>query len=167
MTSLDDLLACGLTDLYESERLLVPVLTKMSMMATSPELQRAFETHRAETAGHVERLVRIFRSIGAKRRRGGTSAGIAGIVAENEHLLKRKADPDVRDAWLIAAAQRAEHLEIATYGTLRTYAEILGHQHAAELLQQTLDEEKAADEKLTQIARRFVNVRSIRTLRSA
>jgi ferritin-like metal-binding protein YciE len=164
MTSLDDLLAYGLTDLYQSERLLVPVLAKMSLMATSPELQRAFEAHRAETEGHVDRLVRVFRSIGAKRRRGGTSAGVAGIVAENEHLLKRKADPDVRDAWLIAAAQRVEHLEIATYGALRTYAETLGHQQAAALLQQTLDEEKATDEKLTQIAKRFVNLQSIRTL---
>ena len=167
MRSLDQLLVYGLTDLYESERLLVPALSKMSARASNPELRRAFDAHRDETEGHVDRLARVFRSIRAKRRRGGRSAGIAGVIAENEHLLARKADPDVRDAWLIAGAQRVEHVEMATYGSLRTYAETLGFAEAAALLQQTLDEERAADEKLTRIAMRFVNPQSARADRSS
>jgi ferritin-like metal-binding protein YciE len=159
--SLEQLLVNELSDLYASEQLLVPRLERMGFQAANPELKAAFEQHRLETVGHVERLARVFRSIGARRKRG-TSDAIAGVIAETERLVKRKMDPDVRDAWLIAAAQRIEHIEIANYGTARTFAETLAYTHAAQLLQQTLDEERRADEKLTRLAEAFVNPQSMR-----
>ena len=164
--SLEQLLVHGLTDLYHAEHQLVPALDWMRARASNEELEKAFDHHRYETEGHIERLERVFRSVGAKPRRG-TSAAIAAIVADGEKLLSRKMDRDVCDAWLIATAQRVEHLEIANYGTVRTYAETLGYTYAAQLLQQTLEEEKATDEKLTHLAERFVNPQSIRTLRPA
>ena len=126
-------------------------------------MKKAFETHYLETAIHVDRLERVFRAVGARRRRGGNAAGLAGIIADADHLLRRKVDPDVRDAWLIATAQRIEHVEISAYGTARTYAEMLGFDRAARLLQETLEEERATDEKLTRLARGFVNPQSIRS----
>jgi ferritin-like metal-binding protein YciE len=164
--SLEHLLVHGLSDLYHAEKQLLPALHRMSADASNAELQKAFEQHRFETEGHVERLDRVFRSVGAKPRRGAAGA-VAAIIAQGERLLKAKVDPDVRDAWLIATAQRIEHLEIATYGTVRTYAETLGYTYAAQLLQQTLEEGRAADEKLTHLAQRFVNPQSIRTARPA
>jgi ferritin-like metal-binding protein YciE len=159
--SLEQLLVRGLTNLYQAERQLVPALERMRLQASNEDLQKAFDHHAYETRGHVERLERVFRSVGA-RPRGGSSAVIAAIESEGARLLSRKVDPDVRDAWLIAMAQRIEHLEIADYGTVRTYAETLGYTYAAQLLQQTLEEEKATDEKLTNLAERFVNPQSIR-----
>ena len=97
----------------------------------------------------------MFRAVGARPRRSGNAEGLAGIVADSDHLLKRKVDPEVRDAWLIATAQRIEHIEISGYGTARTYAEMLGFDRAARLLQETLEEERATDEKLTRLARGF------------
>jgi ferritin-like metal-binding protein YciE len=135
----------------------------MAAQASDPELMKAFETHYLETAIHVDRLERVFRAVGARPRRGGNAEGLAGIVADSEHLLKRKVDPDVRDAWLIATAQRIEHVEISAYGTARTYAEMLGFDRAARLLQETLEEERATDEKLTRLARGFVTPQSIRS----
>jgi ferritin-like metal-binding protein YciE len=164
--SLESLLIHGLSDLHRAEQQLLPALQRMSAAASNPELQKAFHHHRYETEGHVERLERVFRSIGAKPTSGGSEA-IAGLVAEGERLLKGKVDPDVRDAWLIATAQRIEHVEIATYGTVRSYADILGYTYAGQLLQQTLEEERAADAKLTHLAERFVNPQSIRTTRPA
>ena len=161
-SSLEQLLVKEMSDLYATEMRLLPALQRMSRLATNPDLKRAFEHHRIETAGHVERLARAFRSIGARRRRGASDA-VSGVVRESDRVLKRKVDPDVRDAWLIATAQRAEHIEIANYGTARTFAETLGFTHAAELLEETLEEERAADEKLTRLAERFVNLRSIRS----
>ena len=160
--SLDQLLVHGLTDLYRAEHQLVPVLEGMRAQASNEELAQAFAHHRNETEGHIERLERVFRSVGARPKRG-SSAAIAAIVTDGERLLGRKVDRDVRDAWLIATAQRVEHLEIANYGTVRAYAETLGYTFAAQLLQQTLDEERAADEKLTHLAERFVNPQSIRS----
>ena len=162
VTSLQQLLEKELRDLYAIEQQLVPALERMSAKATNPELKQAFDQHRVETLGHVERLERVFRSIGTKPRRGDYDA-VAGVMAEAERLLKRKVNPDVRDAWLIASAQRIEHIEIANYGTARTFAETLAHTQAAHLLQQTLEEERTADEKLTHLAERFVNPQSIRT----
>jgi ferritin-like metal-binding protein YciE len=164
VNSLHQLLIHGLNDLYRDEHQLLPALQRMSAKASNPELQKAFEHHRLETEGHVERLERVFRSVGAKpKSRKGSSDAVAAIVAEGERLLKARAAHDVRDAWLIATAQRIEHIEIATYGTVRTYAETLGFTYAADLLQQTLEEERAADEKLSNLAERFVNPQSIRT----
>ena len=161
VNSLHQLLLKELSDLYASEKLLIPALARMSAKATTPELKQAFDRHRVETVGHLERLERVFRSIDAKPKRGAYD-GIAGVIAEAERLMKRKLDPDVRDAHLIASAQRVEHIEIANYGTARTFADTLAFTQAAHLLQQTLEEEKRADEQLTKLAERFVNPQSIR-----
>ena len=162
VSSLQQLLVYGLNDMYRSEQQLLPALKRMSARTSNPELQKAFEHHRFETEGHVERLERVFRSVGAKTKTPKAPGTIAAIVAESDRLLKAKADPDVRDAWMIATTQRIEHVEIASYGTLRTFAETLGYTYAADLLQQTLEEERAADERLTQLAERFVNPQSMR-----
>lgn len=159
--SLEQLLAHGLTELYHGEHQMLPALARMRQQASNEDLERAFDHHHYETQGHIERLQRVFRSIGLRPRRG-TSAAVTAIVGDGERLRARKVDRDVRDAWLIATAQRIEHLEIANYGTVRTYAETLGHTFAAQLLQQTLDEERAADERLTKLAERFVNPQSMR-----
>ena len=161
VNSLQQLLIKELSDLYASEKLLVPALARMSAKATNAELKQAFDMHRVQTVGHVERLERVFRSIKARPRRGAYD-GVAGVIAEAERLMKRKLDPDVRDAHLIASAQRVEHIEIANYGTARTFAETLAFTEAAHLLQQTLDEEKRTDEQLTMLAERFVNPQSVR-----
>ena len=163
--SLEQLLVHGLTDLYRIEHQLVPALDWMRRQASNEELEKAFDHHRYETEGHIERLERVFRSVGAKPKRG-TSAAVAALVSDGERLLSRKVAPEVRDAWLIASAQQLEHLEIASYGTVRTYAETLGYTYAAQLLQHTLEEEKATDEKLTHLAERFVNPQSIRRTRA-
>jgi ferritin-like metal-binding protein YciE len=159
--SLEQLLIHTMGELYKTELTLMPALERMRAAATNPDLASAFEQHRRETEVQLDRLERAFRSIGAKPKRG-ISESVAAIVAEGERLLKRKVDPDVRDAWLIATAQRAEHLEISGYGTARTFAQTLGHTYAAGLLNETLEEERATDEKLTRLAERFVNLQSIR-----
>ena len=156
VSSLDQLLRHGLVDLYRTETQLVPVLDHMARQARNEELAQAFTQQRVETEGHIDRLHRVFKSIGVKPARG-SSAAVEALVAEGQRLMARHMDRDVRDAWLIATAQRVGHLEIANYGTARTYAELLGHNYAAQLLQQTLDEERAADTRLTQLAERFVN----------
>jgi ferritin-like metal-binding protein YciE len=161
VNSLHTLLIHGLADLYDGERQLVPVLDRMRMRSSNEDLARAFEQHRAETEAHLDRLIRVFRSVGARPTRH-TSTALSAIVEDGERLLSRKVDRDVRDAWLIATAQRVEHLEIANYGTVRTYADLLGFVQAAQLLQQTLEEERATDEKLTRLAERYVNPQSIR-----
>ena len=161
VASLEQLLIHTMGELYKTELTLVPALERMRAAATNPDLASAFEQHQRETEVQLDRLERAFNSIGAKPKRG-TSESVAAIVAEGERLLKRKVDPDVRDAWLIATAQRAEHLEIAGYGTARTFAQTLGHTYAAGLLNETLEEERATDEKLTRLAERFVNLQSIR-----
>ena len=164
--SLDALLVHALDELYQGEQQLVPALHRMAAQASDPELKKAFKTHSLETAIHVDRLQRVFQAVGAKLcRRRGKTAGLGGLIADADHLLKRKVNPDVRDAWLIATAQRIEHVEISAYGTARTYAEMLGFDHAARLLQETLEEERTTDEKLTRLARGFVNPQSVRSPR--
>lgn len=160
--SLEQLLVHGLADLYETEQQLLPALDRMRQLAWSEDVEHAFAQHRVETEGHIDRLERVFRSIGSRPRRGSASA-VEAIIEDGEKLLSRKVDRDVRDAWMIATAQRIEHFEIANYGTVRSYAETLGFTFAAQLLQQTLEEERAADEKLTRLAERFVNPESTRT----
>ena len=157
--SLERLFIHLMGELYQTERDLVPALAMMAGKATDPDLRAAFEQHRLETVRHVERLERMFRSIGNKPKARGSSV-VAMITAEGARLLKRGVDPDVRDAWLIAIAQRIEHHEIAGYGTARAYAATLGHLDAVQLLQETLEEERMADEKLTRLAERFVNDRA-------
>jgi ferritin-like metal-binding protein YciE len=162
LSSLEGLLVHGLSDLYRTEQLLLPALDRMRQQASNEELEQAFTQHCIETEGHIDRLQRVFRSVGAKPKRG-SSKSVAAIIAEAERRLARKADADVRDAWLIAAAQRIEHLEIANYGTARAHAETLGFTYAAQLLQETLEEERATDEKLTRLAERFINPQSVRS----
>jgi ferritin-like metal-binding protein YciE len=165
--SLEHLLTTGLAELYEAEHQLIPALDRMRRHATNPDLQQAFARHLRETEGQVERLRRVFRSLERKPKAAGTAAGVPRIIAEGERLLKGIRAADLRDASLVATAQRVEHVEIATYGTLRTYAETLGYTYAAQLLQQTLEEERAADETLTRLAERFINPHAVRAARLA
>ena len=138
-------------DLYNAEKQLVKALPKMAKGAESDELRDAFEKHLEETEGQVTRLERVFELLDEKPR-GKHCAGMAGIVEEGSEKLQEDMEGSVLDACLIASAQKVEHYEIASYGTLATFAEIMGHQDAKDLLGQTLDEEKEADEKLTQVA---------------
>lgn len=146
-------------ELYQTERDSVPALAVMAAKASDPDLRASFEQHRLETEAHVERLERVFRSIRHTPKARGSGV-VPMITAESARLLKRRVGPDVRDAWLIATAQRIEHHEIAGYGTARAYAATLGHAAAVTLLQETLEEERMADEKLTRLADRFVNSRA-------
>lgn len=161
MTTLEDLYTDMLKDLYSAEKQLVKALPKMAKAAQSSDLQRAFQEHLRQTEGHVERIERIFSELGGSPR-GKKCMGMEGLVEEGSEVMSQKADPDVMDAGLIAAAQKVEHYEIGSYGTVRTWAERLGYNNAAKLLQQTLDEESAANEKLTQIAESHVNMEASR-----
>jgi ferritin-like metal-binding protein YciE len=129
----------------------------MEERASNDELKRAFHSHLEETRGQVSRLEQVFEKCGEQPDRK-TCVAMKGLIAEGEEILKAKGDNDVIDAGLIAAAQRVEHYEIAGYGTVRTLAQRLGFEDQARLLQQTLDQEGAADKKLTQIAESRVNV---------
>jgi len=154
---LEDLYMDMLKDLYSAEKQLVKALPKMAKNSQSSDLQQAFQEHLKQTEGHVERIERIFSELGGSPR-GKKCVGMEGIIEEGSELMKENVDPDVLDAGLIAAAQKAEHYEIASYGAARTWAERLGHNSAAQLLQQTLDEEGEANKKLTQIAVSHVNM---------
>ena len=157
MQTLDDLYKDMLKDLYSAEKQLVKALPKMAKNAQSSDLQKAFQEHLKQTEGHVERIERIFSDLGSSPR-GKKCVGMEGLVEEGNELLQEQVDPDVLDAGLIAAAQKVEHYEIASYGTVRSWAERLGYNQAAKLLQQTLDEEGDANKKLTQLAESYVNM---------
>ncbi|HZS54542.1 MAG TPA: ferritin-like domain-containing protein [Bryobacteraceae bacterium] len=154
--SFNDLFANQIEDLYDAEQRLTKALPKMAEAATSPQLKQAFQAHLTETEGHVSRLERIFREINVEPKRE-TCEAMKGLIAEGEEMIKAHGDADIKDAALIAAAQRVEHYEMSGYGTARSFAQRLGLTQAATLLQQTLNEEKAADEKLTRIAESSVN----------
>ncbi len=154
--SFNDLFANQIEDLYDAEQRLTKALPKMAEAATSPQLKQAFQAHLTETEGHVSRLERIFRDINVEPKRE-TCEAMKGLIAEGEEMIKAHGDADIKDAALIAAAQRVEHYEMSGYGTARSFAQRLGLTQAATLLQQTLNEEKAADEKLTRIAESSVN----------
>jgi ferritin-like metal-binding protein YciE len=149
--SLHDLFVDQLKDMYHAEKQLVKALPRMAKAASEPELKNAFTHHLEETREQVNRLEQVFQEAGAKPRTK-TCEAMEGLIEEAQELIKEKAEPEVCDAGLICAAQKVEHYEMAGYGCLRTWARQLGLDHAAELLQQTLDEEAHADEKLTQIA---------------
>ncbi|MCC6613636.1 MAG: ferritin-like domain-containing protein [Anaerolineae bacterium] len=151
MQSLDDLFVHELKDVYDAEHQVVKALPKMAKAATSSDLQAAFEDHLEQSKGHIDRLKQVFDLLSRKPARE-SCAGMQGIISEGEKVLEEDMSDDVRDAALIAAAQRVEHYEMAGYGTLRTYAHLLGHAEVAQLLQQTLDEEEITDKKLSQIA---------------
>lgn len=145
-----------LRDTYDAEKQLTKALPKMAKAANSPELRQAIETHLEETRHQVERLEQVFESIEEKAR-GKHCDGIAGIIQEAQAIMQEDFDEPTADACLIAAGQRAEHYEIAAYGTLVAWARAMGHDDAADLLQETLDEEKAADEKLNSLAEGGIN----------
>jgi ferritin-like metal-binding protein YciE len=156
LDSLQSLFLEELKDIYHGEKQLLVALPRMAKAAASPELEKAFTSHLKETEGHVERLERIFTELG-QAARGKRCKGMEGLVEEGKEFMEEEGEAPVIDAALIAAAQRVEHYEIAAYGCLRTYAQLLGHQNAAKLLAQTLSEEEAADKKLTAIGERSVN----------
>ena len=154
-TSLQELFVEELRDMYDGEKRILRALPKMAKAAGSDELQSAFTMHLKETERQVSRLEQVFRSIG-ETPRGKKCDGIMGIVEEGSHAMEELEGP-VLDAALIAGAQKVEHYEIASYGTLAYFAELLGHDRAKDLLGETLEEEKAADKKLTQLAKSDVN----------
>ena len=156
----EDLYLDQLQDVYDAEQRLCKALPKMEEAAHSAELKQAFATHFRETEGHVERLERCFELFG-KSPEAKTCDAMKGLISEGDDIISATGDPDVRDAALIAAAQRVEHYEIAAYGCLRTFAMRCGQENAAELLQETLGEEEHADRLLTQIAESNVNVKAV------
>jgi ferritin-like metal-binding protein YciE len=157
LTTLKDLYIHELKDLYSAEKQIIKALPKMARAATSPELTAGFEEHLEETKEHAVRLEKILKRH-HQTTRGPKCKGMEGVVAEGAEMIEEEADDEVRDAGLIAAAQRVEHYEMAGYGTARTYAELLGDKEGANLLQTTLDEEAATDKKLTSLATSAINV---------
>ena len=153
---LDELFHDTLKDIYFAEKKIVSTLPKMAKAAQNPDLKAAFEKHRVETEGHVERLEQVFGMID-KKPQGKTCAAIVGITDEGAEIMEEYKGSPALDAGLLAAAQAVEHYEITRYGTLRTWAEVLDLSDAAALLQETLDEEAATDEALTELARAAVN----------
>jgi len=153
---LDDLFVEEMQDLYSAENQLVQALPKIAKAASSPELRRAFEAHLEQTKGHVRRIEEIFSNVEGSPK-GKKCVGMEGLLKEGKEFLNDDIQDEVRDAALISAAQRVEHYEIAGYGSARAHADELGYSQAVTLLQQTLDEEKEADRKLTQIAETRVN----------
>jgi ferritin-like metal-binding protein YciE len=145
-----------LRDLYSAENQLLKALPKMAKGASSEELKLAFENHLDQTKVHVERLEEIFERLD-ETPKGKTCQAMKGLVEEGSEILGEDGEESVRDAGIIAAAQKVEHYEIASYGTVRTFAQLLGEDEAAELLQETLDEEGEADKLLTQLAQEIVN----------
>ena len=154
--TLHDAFIDELRDAYDAEKQLTKALPKMAKAASSPGLRKAFEAHLEETRGHVNRLEKVFGTLDEKVR-GKHCDGIAGIIEEGKSAMEEDFDDATMDACLIAGGQRAEHYEMAAYGTLVAWARAMGHVDAAELLQETLDEEKAADKKLSSLAESGIN----------
>jgi ferritin-like metal-binding protein YciE len=158
--SMDDLFLEEIRDLYDAERQIIKALPKMAKATSSDELRAAFNEHLEQTRGHADRLERIFSELNEKPA-GVKCEGMQGLIEEGEELIGLTEMGTVRDAGLISAAQRVEHYEMAGYGSARTFAQLLGHDDAAGLLEQTLDEEKETDERLTEIAETMVNERAV------
>lgn len=156
MDTLDALYTDMLRDLYSAEKQLVKALPKMAKAAQSPDLQKAFNEHLKQTEQHVDRIEKIFSGLGGSPR-GKKCVGMEGIVQEGSDMMK-ETNKDALDAALIAAAQKAEHYEISSYGTARTWAQRMGHDKDARILQETLDEEAQTNEKLTHIAESRANM---------
>jgi ferritin-like metal-binding protein YciE len=152
--SLRELYIEELKDLYSAENQLVKALPKMAKAATSEELQTGFVEHLEQTKGHVARLEEIFRAL-EESPKGKTCKGMEGLVKEGAALIAEKPGAEELDAGLISAAQRVEHYEIAGYGSVATYAKILGQTEAEKLLRETLNEEKQTDQKLTKLAEKI------------
>jgi ferritin-like metal-binding protein YciE len=156
LATLHDLMVHELKDLYSAEKQLVQALPKMAKAASSDELRKAIENHLAETEEQVTRIEQVLESFGESPR-GQKCEGMEGLIEEGKTLLKEEADPDVMDAGIIVAAQKVEHYEIASYGAVCEYARIMGHTEALQLLEQTLEEEKNADQLLNQLAEGGIN----------
>jgi ferritin-like metal-binding protein YciE len=159
ITSLEELLTDELKDLYSAETQLTKALPKMAKAANSKDLKAAFAAHLQETEGHVQRLEQACAKLEIKPR-GKKCVAMEGLIEEGRELLTEEIEATVLDAALIAAAQKVEHYEMAGYGTVVAHARQLGYMEVADLLHQTFDEEKAADEKLTHIAETMVNVQA-------
>ena len=152
-SALKELYIDELRDIYNAENQLTKALPKMAKAANSDELRAGFEEHLEQTKGHVDRLEQIFKELGEKPT-GKKCKGMEGLVAEGKEMIDEQ-EGDSLDAGLISAAQRVEHYEIAAYGCVRTYANLLGEKEAAQLLGQTLQEEKETDQKLTKLAEKI------------
>jgi ferritin-like metal-binding protein YciE len=156
LESLKDLYVEQLKDLYSAETQIIEALPKLAERASAPDLKTAFQEHLRQTQEQVRRLEQIFQDIGESPK-GHTCQGMKGLLREGEEMIKMQGDPKVIDAGLIAASQRVEHYEIAGYGTVRTYAELLGKDMHVSLLERTLQEEEMTDERLTELAESHVN----------
>ncbi len=161
LATLQDLFTDELKDIYSAETQITKALPKMIKAATSPKLKQAFEDHLRQTENHIKRLETIFTKLGEKPA-GKFCKGMEGLLKEGDELIKEEAAKEVLDAGLISAAQRVEHYEIAAYGTVRTYAEELGDNASARLLQETLDEEGDTDKKLTALAESGINLKALK-----
>ena len=157
LKSLDDLLVHELQDMYDAEKQIMKALPKMARAATHPKLRAAFEEHLEQTEGQIERLEQVFKLLGLPAK-GKKCDGMAGLIEEGKKMMEQDAEPSVKDAALIAAAQKVEHYEIASYGCVCTYAEMLGYEQVHDLLGQNLEEEETTDEKLTILAESVINV---------
>lgn len=160
MASLQDLYVHELRDLYNAEQQLTKALPKMAEAASSEELRQAFTEHLDQTNHQISRLEQIFEQLGTSAK-GIKCEAMEGLISEGESMLRETEDPMLRDAALVAAAQRVEHYEIAGYGSARTHARHLGQDQAVKLLQETLDEEKEADAKLTKLAEPEINEQAV------
>jgi ferritin-like metal-binding protein YciE len=156
LETLKELYVQELRDLYNAENQLIKALPKMAKGASSDELKEAFEKHLEQTKGHVERLEEVFQELGEKTK-GKTCQAMKGLIEEGSEVLEAAGEDSVLDAAIIVAAQKVEHYEIASYGSVRTCAQLLGQDKSAELLQQTLDEESEANELLNKLAEDIVN----------
>lgn len=156
LSTLQDLCIHELKDLYSAEKQLVRALPKMAKAATNPELAAGFQAHLEQTKEQATRLEQLLKKHG-QTTRGPKCKGMEGVVAEGAEMIEEEADDEVRDAGLISAGQRVEHYEMAGYGSARTYAELLGDNEGAKLLQQTLTEEIETDKKLTALAKSVIN----------
>ena len=160
LESLQDLYLEQLKDLHSAERQIIEALPRMIEQTEHPELRRAFEQHLNQTKEQLRRLEQIGQRAGEKLT-GHKCVGMEGLLEEGDELMEKRADSDVLDAALIAAAQRVEHYEMAGYGCARTYARLLGLEDDAKLLQKTLDEEGETDHLLTELAERVVNIEAL------
>lgn len=160
LATLHDLYVDELKDLYNAEHQLLKALPKMAKAASDPSLAKAFTNHLEETKAQIERLEKIFEKLDSSPK-GKTCKAMKGLLEEGKDVMADDADPMVMDAALIASAQRVEHYEMAGYGCVRTYARLLGYDQAADLLQQTLDEEGAADKQLTKLAETVINAEAV------
>ena len=157
MDNLQELLVEEMRDVYHAEGQLLKALPKMAKKATNPKLKKAFETHLRETEVQIQRLEQAFEKLGEKAR-GKKCHGMEGLIEEGKEMMSEDMDDDVMDAALISAAQKVEHYEIASYGTLRTWANLMGLRDVERLLQQNLDEEGKTDKLLTQLAESEINI---------